>query len=280
MSEGKMKKVSANFQINTESDLYRNIIEPKSSARCLSEFVHDLLDIYNSNSEIRTLIDAKIEEKNPLNQIKEQVLRVNNEHQKTIMSANILSGFVDFKGSDIFGGSSVDMANDVVNSAEIFETDGVLENLKMLLPSSVQDEIKASIEKRVFTLEAKVEQILNSIATKGNVPLLQNNTEVSKVSKLVTNLESMYDMDSGVISEEVSLPNLNEVGGTVSNTPTLSTVKSVDEPVIILGDENTYSTNTVNTNIEKAPMDVVEDKPVETAKPRAFNKLMGGLKTN
>lgn len=274
MSEAKTKKVSANFQINTDSDLYRNIIEPKSSARCLSEFVHDLLDIYNSNSEIRTLIDAKIEEKNPLNQIKEQVLRVNNEHQKTIMSANILSGFVDFKGSDIFGSSNVDMANDVVNSAEIFEADGVLENLKMLLPSSVQDEIKASIEKRVFTLEAKVEQILSSIATKGNVPLLQN-SGASKVSQLVTNLESMYDVDSGVISEEVSIPQRKEV---VSNQPTVGV--SVDEPVIVLGDENTYATTPKNTNNVNSGVVIESEKPVEATKPKAFGKLMGGLKTN
>lgn len=274
MSEAKTKKVSANFQINTDSDLYRNIIEPKSSARCLSEFVHDLLDIYNSSSEIRTLIDAKIEEKNPLNQIKEQVLRVNNEHQKTIMSANILSGFVDFKGSDIFGSSNVDMANDVVNSAEIFEADGVLENLKMLLPSSVQDEIKASIEKRVFTLEAKVEQILSSIATKGNVPLLQN-SGASKVSQLVTNLESMYDVDSGVISEEVSIPQRKEV---VSNQPTVGV--SVDEPVIVLGDENTYATTPKNTNNVNSGVVIESEKPVEATKPKAFGKLMGGLKTN
>lgn len=275
MSEAKTKKVSANFQINTDSDLYRNIIEPKSSARCLSEFVHDLLDIYNSSSDIRALIDAKIEEKNPLNQIKEQVLRVNNEHQKTIMSANILSGFVDFKGSDIFGASNIDMANDVVNSAEIFEADGVLENLKMLLPSSVQDEIKASIEKRVFTLEAKVEQILSSIATKGNVPLLQN-SGASKVSQLVTNLESMYDVDSGVISEEVSIPQRKEE--IVSNKPAVDV--SVDEPVIVLGDENTYATVPKNTNNVNSGVVIESEKPVEPTKPKAFGKLMGGLKTN
>lgn len=269
MSEVKMKKVSANFNISTDSDLYRNIIEPKSSARCLSEFVHDLLDIYNSNSDIRNLIDCKIEDKNPLNQLKEQVMRVNREHEKTVMSANILSGFIDFNSAGMFS-SDLEMG-DSVNSDAMFENDGVLENLKRLLPESVQGEIKENIDKRLSYLESKMETVLKAMATKGNVTVTSS---VSKVSQLVNNLETIYDVQhKGVIAEEVSLP-LNSVldAEKESAVTTAITSKSVD---VKQTDRDSQKIDIANVT-DSEVFEVVE-KPKD--KPKAFGKLMGGIKS-
>lgn len=304
VSEVKTKKVSANFQINTDTDLYRNIIEPKSSARCLSEFVHDLLDIYNSDSQIRDLIDAKIDERNPLNQIKEQVLRVNSEHQKTIMSANILSSLIDFKGSGVFGSGIVGEGEEPINSKDIFEKDGVLEGLRSLLPEPVRQEIRAGIDNRVRALETKVESILKAMSNRGingELPL-GIDSGVSKVNQLVSNLESIYSVDSavtnhigvssivsedsGIISEEVSIPKYKQEDELVVDKDIIIE-KDSTEPVgsgVVLEDLNSVTipnNASVGTQVNEVKnTDVVEDTTVSKpkARPKSFGKLMSSIK--
>lgn len=272
MSEIKMKKVSANFQLSTDSDLYKNIIEPKSSARCLSEFVHDLLDIYNSCSEVRELIDLKIDERNPLNMLKEQANRVRLEHEKTMQSASVLASFIDFKGARLFDNdntANTDNDNNFTDIDSIFKHDGILDGLKRLLPSKVQDKIEKSIDERVGILERKLDTVIAQMGIK--TPLIGNpsTSEVDdKINSLVSNLEALnpnnidnlvtsanmniVDSSNDVIAEEVSLLNRKEVS-TISVEPTVANNPVVEEP---------------------------NEKPTEPkTKPKAFGKLMSNIKS-
>ncbi len=262
------KKVSANFNIDTSSDLYTNLIQPKVASRKLSDFVYDILDVYNSNPAIRELIDIELDKRDPLNALKDQVSRVMLEHEKTVLTSRILTGFIEFNSENVINPSE----DTSINIEEVFTKDGVIENMKALLPTSVQEKIDDNILERVKKLEELMRTVISNMEKSGIVTTNNNNNDSVKVSNIVDKLEGtignpVLEKINGVIEETVDMSSINST----TKVDTVSMVQPNTQP-------NTYINN-VETDIipkevvREVAIEEVKETPTEEPKKRGNSKF-------
>lgn len=89
-----VKRIPTSLKFDEDSEIYEHLILPLKTDKYLSTFLVDLLNVYYEQQDVRKLVDSYLGIHDPMEEIKNQIQRIQLEHQKSRMHIDSLSSTI------------------------------------------------------------------------------------------------------------------------------------------------------------------------------------------
>lgn len=210
-------RIPISLKFDDSTDFYKEFVVGMRNDKSLAGFIVDILKAYHENESIREQVNEMLNIYDPLTEIKKQIERAQLEHNKTIMSASILSQHVSSATENLFNetpkGSQDYAESDVLSRVEAMEKSF----------SSIEEKLKFVLEKLSLGDGALTPSVLPT--TTGQLD--------SRDGKFVNTLELDEDENESVHNSDIKLHSIEIDDSTTENLAHKSTGQSIS-PVVEL----------------------------------------------